>query len=98
MPKALQWLPLPQTLHSLKFINSSSSDSYSDIQEDMISLDIIKSQRYINPCRRYPSHCMYTMNYLQTLSSERFCQLGSTTHESFEKLVAQIQDYEIFQD
>ncbi|MBW0548830.1 hypothetical protein O181_088545 [Austropuccinia psidii MF-1] len=92
MPKALQRLPLLQTLNSLQFINSLSSHSDSDIQEDIILLDIIKSKRYINPCRRYPSHYMYTMNDLQPLSSEKFQQLCRTTHESFENFVAQIQD------
>ncbi|MBW0548312.1 hypothetical protein O181_088027 [Austropuccinia psidii MF-1] len=56
------------------------------------------TQRYINSCRRYPSHYMYTMNYLQTLSSEKFRQLCRTTHASFEKLVSQIQDYKTFQN
>ncbi|MBW0500637.1 hypothetical protein O181_040352 [Austropuccinia psidii MF-1] len=98
MPKESQRLPLLQTLNSLQFINALSSDSDSDIQEDIILLDMITSQRYINPCRRYPSHHMYTMNDLQTLSSEKFCQLCRTTHEAFEKLVAQIQDDKTFQN
>ncbi|MBW0565201.1 hypothetical protein O181_104916 [Austropuccinia psidii MF-1] len=96
MPKASERLPLLQTLSSLQFINALSSDSNSDIQKDIISLDMITSQRYINPHRRFPSHYMYKMNDLQTLSSERFCKLCRTTHESFEKLVAKIQDYETF--
>ncbi|MBW0466859.1 hypothetical protein O181_006574 [Austropuccinia psidii MF-1] len=79
MPKALQRLPLLQTLNSLQLINALSSDSDSDIQEDIILLDMITSQRYINPHRRYPSHYM-------------------TTHESFEKLVAQIQADKAFQN
>ncbi|MBW0590341.1 hypothetical protein O181_130056 [Austropuccinia psidii MF-1] len=98
MPKALQRLPLLQTLISLKFIDSLSSDSDSDIQEDIILLEMITSQRYINPCRRYPSHYMYTMNNLKTLSSEKFQQLCRTTHESFEKLVAQIPADNSFQN
>ncbi|MBW0522816.1 hypothetical protein O181_062531 [Austropuccinia psidii MF-1] len=98
MPKASHRLPLLQTLNSLQFIDAFSSDSDSDIQEDIILLDMITSQRYINPCRRYPSHYMYMMNDLQTLSSERFCQLCRTTHESFEKLVAKIQDDQSFQN
>ncbi|MBW0543429.1 hypothetical protein O181_083144 [Austropuccinia psidii MF-1] len=98
MPKASQRLPLLQTLNSLQFINALSSDSDSDIQEDIILLDMIISQRYINPCKRYSSHYMYTMNYLQTLSSEKFQQLCRTTHESFEKLVAQIQADKTFQN
>ncbi|MBW0560949.1 hypothetical protein O181_100664 [Austropuccinia psidii MF-1] len=98
MAKALQRLPLLQTLNSLQFIDALSSDSYSDIQEDIILLDIITSQRYINPLRRYTSHHMNTVNYLQTLSSEKFQQLCRTTYESFEKLVAQIQDDERFQN
>ncbi|MBW0508916.1 hypothetical protein O181_048631 [Austropuccinia psidii MF-1] len=93
MPKASQRLPLLQTLNSLQFINALSFDSDSDIQEDMIT-----SQRYINPCRRYPSHYMYMMNDLQTLSSERFRQLCRTTHKSFEKLVSKIQDDKTFQN
>ncbi|MBW0557911.1 hypothetical protein O181_097626 [Austropuccinia psidii MF-1] len=97
MPKALQRLPLLQNLKSLKFIDALNSDSDSDVQEDIILSDMITSQIYINPCRRYPSHYMYTMNDLQALSSERFQQLCRTTHESFEKLVAQIQDDENFQ-
>ncbi|MBW0482923.1 hypothetical protein O181_022638 [Austropuccinia psidii MF-1] len=79
MPKALTRLPLLKTLNSLQFIDALISDSDSDIQEDIILLDMITSQRYINPCRRYPSHYM-------------------TTHESFEKLVAQIQDDKTFQN
>ncbi|MBW0540603.1 hypothetical protein O181_080318 [Austropuccinia psidii MF-1] len=98
MPKALQRLPLLQTLNSLQLINALNSDSDSDIQEDIILLDMITSQRYINPRRRYPSHYMYTMNDLQKLSSERFRQLCRTTHESFEKLVAQIQADKTFQN
>ncbi|MBW0571386.1 hypothetical protein O181_111101 [Austropuccinia psidii MF-1] len=98
MPKALKRLPLLQTLNSLQFINALNSDSDSDIQEDMILLDIITSQRYINPFRRYPSHYMYTMDDLQTLSSKKFLQLCRTTHESFEKLVAQIQDDKTYQN
>ncbi|MBW0563867.1 hypothetical protein O181_103582, partial [Austropuccinia psidii MF-1] len=93
MPKASQRLPLLQTLNSLQLINALNSDSDTDIQEDMIT-----SQRYINPRRSYPSHYMYTLNYLQTLSSEEFQQLCSTTHESFEKLVAQIQDDKTFKN
>ncbi|MBW0503894.1 hypothetical protein O181_043609 [Austropuccinia psidii MF-1] len=92
MPKASHRLPLLHTLKSLQFIDAFNSDSDFDIQEDIISLDMITSQRYINPCRRYPSHYMYTMNDLHSLSSETFCQLCRSTHESFEKLVAQIQD------
>ncbi|MBW0587790.1 hypothetical protein O181_127505 [Austropuccinia psidii MF-1] len=84
MPKAFQRLPLLQKLNSLQFNDAFSSDSDSNIQEDIILLDIITSQIYINPCRRYPSHCMYMINDLQTLSSERFQQLCRTTHESFE--------------
>ena len=72
MPKALQRLPLLQTFNLLQLIDSLNSDSDSDIQEDIIFLDMITSQRYINPCRRYPSDYMYTMNDLQTLSSEKF--------------------------
>ncbi|MBW0490533.1 hypothetical protein O181_030248 [Austropuccinia psidii MF-1] len=98
MPKASHRLPLLQTLNSLQFIDAFSSDSDSDIQEDIILLNMITSQRYINPHKRYPSHYMYTINYLQTLSSECFCQLCRTTHESFEKLVAQIQDDQSFQN
>ncbi|MBW0552104.1 hypothetical protein O181_091819 [Austropuccinia psidii MF-1] len=97
MPKALQRLPLLQTLNSLWLIDELNSDSDSDIQEEIILLDMITSQRYINPCRRYPSDYMYTMNDFQTLSSKRFQQLCRTTHESFEKLVAQIQDDKTFQ-
>ncbi|MBW0464371.1 hypothetical protein O181_004086 [Austropuccinia psidii MF-1] len=52
---------------------------------------MIKSQRYINPHRRYPSHYMYKMSDLQKLSSGKSQQLCRTTLESFEKLVAQIQ-------
>ncbi|MBW0582103.1 hypothetical protein O181_121818 [Austropuccinia psidii MF-1] len=74
MPKASQRLPLLQTLSSLQFIDALNSDSDSDLQEDMIT-----SQGYSNPCRKYPSHYM-------------------TTHESFEKLVAQIQDYKTFKN
>ncbi|MBW0563689.1 hypothetical protein O181_103404 [Austropuccinia psidii MF-1] len=59
---------------------------------------MIKSQIYINPDRRYPSHYMYTMNDLKTLSSEKFQQLCRTTHESFEKLVSKIQDDKTFQN
>ncbi|MBW0578319.1 hypothetical protein O181_118034 [Austropuccinia psidii MF-1] len=59
---------------------------------------MITSQRYINPCRRCPSHYMYTMNDLQTLSSEKSQQICRTTHKSFEKLVAQIQDDKTFQN
>ncbi|MBW0576724.1 hypothetical protein O181_116439 [Austropuccinia psidii MF-1] len=92
MPKALQRLPLLQTLNSLQLIDALNSDSDSDIQEDIILLDMIKLQRCINPPRRYPSHYMYTMNDLQTLSSERFQQQCKTTHESFEKLVAKIKN------
>ncbi|MBW0527956.1 hypothetical protein O181_067671 [Austropuccinia psidii MF-1] len=91
MLKALQMLPLLQTLKSLQLIDAINSDSDSDIQEDIILLDMITSQRYINPRRRYPFHYMYMMNDLQTLSSEKFRKLCRTTHESFEKLVAQIQ-------
>ncbi|MBW0495427.1 hypothetical protein O181_035142 [Austropuccinia psidii MF-1] len=98
MPKASQRLPLLEMLNSLQFIDALSSDSYSDIQEDIILLDMITSQRYIDPCRRYPSHYTYTMNDLQTLSSERFQQLCRTTHESFEKLVSQIQADKTFQN
>ncbi|MBW0517932.1 hypothetical protein O181_057647 [Austropuccinia psidii MF-1] len=98
MPKASQRLPLLQTLNSLQSIYALSSDSDSDIQAYIILLDMIKSQRYINCHRRYPSHYMYTMNDLQTLSSERFRQLCRTTHESFEKLVAQIQADKTFQN
>ncbi|MBW0480738.1 hypothetical protein O181_020453 [Austropuccinia psidii MF-1] len=91
-------LPLLQTLSSLQFIDALNSDIDSDIQEYISLLDVIKLQRYINPHRRYPSHYIYTMNYLQTLSSEKFQQLCRTTHESFEKLVAQIQDDRTFQN
>ncbi|MBW0552722.1 hypothetical protein O181_092437 [Austropuccinia psidii MF-1] len=98
MPKASKRLPLIQTLNSLQLIDALKSDSYSDIQEDIILLDMITSQRYINPCRRYPSHYMYIMNDLQTLSSEKFQQLCRTTHESFEKLVAKIQADKNFQN
>ncbi|MBW0502223.1 hypothetical protein O181_041938 [Austropuccinia psidii MF-1] len=72
MPKAWQRQPLPQTLKSLQLIDALSSDSDSDIQEDIILLDMITSQRYIDPRRRYPSNYMYTMNDLQTVSSEKF--------------------------
>ncbi|MBW0579327.1 hypothetical protein O181_119042 [Austropuccinia psidii MF-1] len=82
----------------MQFIDPLNSDSDSDIQEDIILLDMITSQRYINPHGRYPSHYMYTMNDLQTLSSEKFKQLCRTTHESFENLVAKIQDDKIFQN
>ncbi|MBW0588326.1 hypothetical protein O181_128041 [Austropuccinia psidii MF-1] len=41
---------------------------------------------------------MYTMNDLQTLSSEKSQQLCRTTHESFEKLVGQIQDDKNFKN
>ncbi|MBW0528499.1 hypothetical protein O181_068214 [Austropuccinia psidii MF-1] len=98
MPKALQRLPLLQTLNTLQLINELTSDSDSDIQEDIILLDMITSQRYINPHRRYPSRYMYMMNDLQTLSSEKFQQLCRTTHESFEKFVAQIQADKMFQN
>ncbi|MBW0539712.1 hypothetical protein O181_079427 [Austropuccinia psidii MF-1] len=98
MPKALPRLPLLQTLSSLQFINALSSDSDSDIQEDIIVLDMITSQKYINPDRRYQLHYMYTMNYLQILSSEKFQQLCRTTHESFERFVAQIQNDNTFQN
>ncbi|MBW0481494.1 hypothetical protein O181_021209 [Austropuccinia psidii MF-1] len=98
MLKASHRLPLIQTLNSLWFIDAFSSDSDSYIQEDIILLDMIISQRYINPRRRYPSHYMYTMNDLQTLSSERFRQLCRTNHDSFEKLVSQIQDDQSFQN
>ncbi|MBW0483783.1 hypothetical protein O181_023498 [Austropuccinia psidii MF-1] len=98
MPKALQRLPLLQTLNSLQFINALNFVSDFDLQEDRILLDMITSQRYMNPCRRYPSHYMYTMNDLQTLSSEKVQQLCRTTHKSFEKLVAQIQDDKTFQN
>ncbi|MBW0570739.1 hypothetical protein O181_110454 [Austropuccinia psidii MF-1] len=98
MPKALQRLPLIQTLNSLHLIDALNSDSDSDIQEDIILLDMITSQRYINPCRRYPSHYMYTMNDLQTLSSEKFQQLCRTTHESFVKLVSKLQPDKTFQN
>ncbi|MBW0503415.1 hypothetical protein O181_043130 [Austropuccinia psidii MF-1] len=97
-PKALQRLLLLQTLNSLQFIDALSSNSDSDIQEDIILLDIITSQRYINPCRRYPSYYMYMMNDLQTLSSEKLLQLCRPTHESFEKLVAKIQADKKFQN
>ncbi|MBW0479091.1 hypothetical protein O181_018806 [Austropuccinia psidii MF-1] len=93
MPKASQRLPLLQTLNSLQFIDALSSASDSDIQEDMVT-----SQRYINPHKRYPSHYMYMMNDLQTLSSEKFQQLCRTTYESFEKLVAQINNDINFQN
>ncbi|MBW0560964.1 hypothetical protein O181_100679 [Austropuccinia psidii MF-1] len=96
MPKASHRLPSLQTLNSLQFIDAFSSNSDFDIQEDIIILDMIKSQRYINPHRRYPSHYMYKINDLQTLSSEKLQQLCRTTHESFEKLVAQIQDVTTF--
>ncbi|MBW0524134.1 hypothetical protein O181_063849 [Austropuccinia psidii MF-1] len=98
MPKASQRLPLLQTLNSLQFINALNYDSDSDIQEDIMLLDMITSQRYIIFCRRYPSHYMYTINDLQTLSSEKFQKICRTTHESFEKLVAQIQDDKAFQN
>ncbi|MBW0512470.1 hypothetical protein O181_052185 [Austropuccinia psidii MF-1] len=98
MPKASHRLPLLQTLNSLWLIYAFSSDSDSEIQEDITLFNMITSQRYINPCRRYPSHYMYTMNDLQTLSSERLSQLCRTTHESFEKLVAKIQDDQSFQN
>ncbi|MBW0469277.1 hypothetical protein O181_008992 [Austropuccinia psidii MF-1] len=93
---ALHRLPLLQTSNSLQLINALSSDSDSDIQEDIILLDMITSQRYINPHRRYPSHYMYTVSDLQTLLSEEFHQLCRTPHESFEKLVAQIKDDRTF--
>ncbi|MBW0517252.1 hypothetical protein O181_056967 [Austropuccinia psidii MF-1] len=64
MPKASQRLPLLQTLSSLKFINSLSSDSDSDIQEDIILLDMITSQRYINPHRRYLSQLAVALSRL----------------------------------
>ncbi|MBW0526812.1 hypothetical protein O181_066527 [Austropuccinia psidii MF-1] len=98
MPKALQRPPLLQKLKSLWLIDAFNSDSDSDIQEDITLLDMITSQRYINPHRRYPSHYVYTMNHLQTLSSEKFFQLCLTTYDSFEKLVAKIQDDETFQN
>ncbi|MBW0493849.1 hypothetical protein O181_033564 [Austropuccinia psidii MF-1] len=98
MPKASQRLPLLQMLNSLQFIDALSSDSDSDIQEDKILLNMITSQIYINSCRIYPSRYMYTMNDLQTLSSEKFGQLCRTTHESFKKLVAQIQADKKFQN
>ncbi|MBW0577697.1 hypothetical protein O181_117412 [Austropuccinia psidii MF-1] len=98
MPKAWKRLPLLQTLNSLQFIDLLNSDSDSDIQEDTILSDMITSQIYINTCRRYPLHYMYSMNYLQTLSSEKSQQLCRTTHESFEKLVAQIQADKTFQN
>ncbi|MBW0532800.1 hypothetical protein O181_072515 [Austropuccinia psidii MF-1] len=98
MRKAFQRLPLLQNLNSLQFIDALNSDSDSDIQEDIILLDMITSQRYINPCRRYPSHYMYTMTDLQTLSSEIFAKLCRTTHESFEKLVVKIQDDKKFKN
>ncbi|MBW0585963.1 hypothetical protein O181_125678 [Austropuccinia psidii MF-1] len=41
---------------------------------------------------------MYTMNDLQTLSSERFFQLCSTTYESFQRLVETIQDDKFLQN
>ncbi|MBW0470282.1 hypothetical protein O181_009997 [Austropuccinia psidii MF-1] len=41
---------------------------------------------------------MYMMNYLQTLSSEKFQKLCRTTHESFEKLVSKIQADKAFQN
>ncbi|MBW0575705.1 hypothetical protein O181_115420 [Austropuccinia psidii MF-1] len=62
MPKASKRLPLLQTLNSPQLINALSSDSDSDIQEDIILLDMITSQRYINSQRRYPSHYMYAIN------------------------------------
>ncbi|MBW0532706.1 hypothetical protein O181_072421 [Austropuccinia psidii MF-1] len=98
MPKASHGLPLLQTLNSLNFINAFSSDSDSDIQEGIILLDMITSQIYINPCGRYPSHYMYTMNNLQTLSAEKFRQLCRTTNESFERFFAQIQDDKTFRN
>ncbi|MBW0593211.1 hypothetical protein O181_132926 [Austropuccinia psidii MF-1] len=98
MPKASQRLPLLQKLNSLHFIDALSSDSDSDIQEDIILLDMITSQRYINPCRIYPSHYMYTMNDLQILSSEKLQKLCRTTHESFGKMVSQIQADKTFQN
>ncbi|MBW0519511.1 hypothetical protein O181_059226 [Austropuccinia psidii MF-1] len=90
MPKASKRLPLLQTLNSPQLINALSSDSDSDIQEEIILLDMITSERYIN----YRS----TINDLHTLSSEKFQQLCRTTHESFEKLVAQIQGDKTFQN
>ncbi|MBW0496511.1 hypothetical protein O181_036226 [Austropuccinia psidii MF-1] len=98
MPKAWQRLLVLQMLNSLQFIDALSSDSDSDIHEDKILLDMITSQRYINPCRRYPSHYRYTMNDLQTLSSKKFKQLCRTTHESFEKLAAKIKADKTFQN
>ncbi|MBW0560590.1 hypothetical protein O181_100305 [Austropuccinia psidii MF-1] len=98
MPKASQRLPLLQTLNSLQLIDALNSKSDPDIQEDIVLLEMITSQRYINPCRRYPSHYMYTTNDLQKLSSEKFQKLCRTMHESFEKLVSQIQADTTFQD
>ncbi|MBW0547824.1 hypothetical protein O181_087539 [Austropuccinia psidii MF-1] len=98
MSKLSQRLPLIQTLKSLQLIDALNSDRDADIQEDIILLDMITSQRYINPRRRYPSHYMYMMNDLQTFSSEKFQQLCRTTHESFEKLVAQTQAEKTFQN
>ncbi|MBW0534009.1 hypothetical protein O181_073724 [Austropuccinia psidii MF-1] len=98
MPKASQRLPLLQNLYSLQFIVALNFDSDSDIQEDMLLLEMITSQRYINPCRRYPSNYIYTINDLQKSSSEKFQQLCRTTHESFEKFVAKIQHDKMFQN
>ncbi|MBW0485658.1 hypothetical protein O181_025373 [Austropuccinia psidii MF-1] len=80
MPKASQRLPLLQTLNSLKLINALSSDSDSDIQEDIISLDMITSQRYINPHRRYPSHYMTTQEAFEKLVAQILA------HKTFQNL------------
>ncbi|MBW0467482.1 hypothetical protein O181_007197 [Austropuccinia psidii MF-1] len=93
MPKASQRLPLLQTLNSLQFIDALNSDSDSDIQDNIILLDIIKSQRYINPCRRYQSHYMYTMNDLQTYSLKRFDSYVGPHMNHLKKWVAQIKDH-----
>ncbi|MBW0555605.1 hypothetical protein O181_095320 [Austropuccinia psidii MF-1] len=98
MPKASQRLPLLQMLNSLQLLDALSSNSDFYIQENIILLDMITLQRYINPHRRYSSHYIYTMNSLQKLSSEKFQQLCRTTHESVEKLVAKIQADKMFQN
>ncbi|MBW0549934.1 hypothetical protein O181_089649 [Austropuccinia psidii MF-1] len=64
MPKAFQRLPFLQTLNSLQLIDALSSNIDSDIQEDIILLDMITSQIYINPCRRYPSQLAVALSRL----------------------------------
>ncbi|MBW0527298.1 hypothetical protein O181_067013 [Austropuccinia psidii MF-1] len=80
MPKASQRLPLLQMLNSLQLINAINSDSDSDIQEDIILLDMIASQRYINPCRRYPSRYMNTHESFEKFVAQ--IQAGKTFQNS----------------